>query len=451
MRRRTRLLLAATAGAAATAGLVWRRLSAPAPRPTDVPGSAPVQRLGDGVGPLFRRVYHLDVRGAALSAEALMARMQADPDLFTPGAIARFEKTCGARDRLAVGDEFFIHIRSPWDGPVRVDEVTPTAFRLVTLAGHLEAGAIAFSAWTTAGGALRLAIVSCARSRDRAVHLAYHRLGVARAAQTQMWTVFLQRAAAVACGGDATAGDTGSADVTPVTVRTYTADLDDPLTGKDADVPAPLAGLLADLAGRALNFEPDEASAPGWNHDDDTCDLIPELPGPPTPGGSFERAKAFVAAYRHPDPGRLVGVYDPKVALGERTMLLRAQFLGLGFRFGVRTTAPVEEVQTTPEGDVHLWRYGYRTLQGHFERGEITFELQKHASSGRVVFRIHSYSQRGRVANPIYAVGMRLFGRGLQRQFVHRAFARTARYVEESLVRDACLKGLPIAQRLLRP
>ncbi len=445
MRRSARFALAG--GAAATALAAWmlrRHASRPAPRPTDAPGTAPVQRLGDGVGPLFRRVYHLDITGSTLTPEALMARIQADPDAYSPGVIARFEKTHGPPERMAVGDEFFIHIRSPWDGPVRVDDVSPTAFRLVTLAGHLEAGAIAFSAWQASEGVLRLAIVSCARSRDAAVHIAYHRLGIARAAQTQMWTTFLQRAAAQA-GGKAT----------PVTVRTYTADLDDPLTHADADVPAPLAGLLADLAGRALNFEPDEATgdapATGWNHDDDSCDLIPELPGPPTPGGTFERAKAFVAAYRHPDPRRLVGVYDPHVALGERTMLLRAQFLGLGFRFGVRTTAPVEETRTGDDGLVHIWSYGYRTLEGHFERGEIMFELQKHQATGRVVFRIHSYSQRGHVANPIYAIGMRLFGRTLQRQFVRHALDRTAQYVEQSLVRDACLNALPIAQRLLRP
>lgn len=468
MRRRTRSRLAATAlvSAGAAAGAIawslWRR-HVDAERQRRAPGSVPVQGLADGYGPLFRRVYSLDIAGPEVSPRRLMAHVMADLDAFTPGVIARFEKTCGTPGCLAIGDEFIVHLKSPWDGPVRVDAVTPTSFRLVTLDGHLEAGAIAFSAYAVSdadartddleedekdGGTVRVAIVSCARSRDQGVHLVYHQIGLARAVQQAMWTTFLRRIAERARGT-----------ATDVRVRTYTADVDDPLTQADADVPAPVAGLLSDFAGRALNFEPSETSSPGWNHDDATRDLLPELPGPPTPGGTFERAKAFVSAYRHPDPRRLVGVYDPNVALGERTMLLRARFLGLGFRFGVKTTTPTEEVvpgggDAHPDGrpgDMHRWSYGYRTLEGHFERGEITFELQKHAATGRVAFRIHSYSQRGHIANPFYAIGMRVFGRGLQRQFVHRAFARTARYVEESLVRDACLRGEAIAQRLLRP
>ena len=451
------LAVLAAAGGGALAASVWRRHRA-AERQRRAPGTLAPQTLADGHGPLYRRVYSLDVAHPALTPEQLMAHVAADLDAFTPGVIARFEKTCGARGRLAAGDEFIVHLNGPWDGPVRVDAVTPTGFRLVTLDGHLESGAIAFSTYAVdatdpshdrddgkrpRSGSVRVAIVSCARSRDRSVHLAYHRLDLARAVQTQMWTRFLRRIAERAGG---TAG--------PVRVRTYTADLDDPLTRADAEPPAPLAGVLTDLAARALNFDPaaDAASLDAtWRRADDATDLIPEPPGPPLPGGSFERAKAFVAAYRHPDPRRLVGVYDPKVALGERTMLLKATFAGVGFRFGVKTTAPVEEVRETPDGPVHAWRYGYRTLEGHFERGEITFEVQKIERSGRVVFRMHSYSQLGTITNPFHAVGMRVFGRALQRQFVHRAFARTARYVEESLVRDACLKGLPVAQRLLRP
>ena len=464
MRRRTRSrLLVATlgaagaAGSAAAAGSLWQRHRA-AQRQRRAPGTLAVQTLADGHGPLFRRVYSLDIVHPELTPEQLMAHVTADLDAFTPGVIARFEKTCGVPGHLAEGDEFIVHLKSPWDGPVRVDAVTPTAFRLVTLEGHLEAGAIAFSTYAVdardpgidrddgqrpAPRTVRVAIVSCARSRNRSVHLVYHQIGLARAVQTQMWKTFLCRIAARAGG---TAG--------PVRVRTYTADLDDPLTRADAEPPAPIAGVLTDLAARALNFEPaaDTASLDAtWRRADDAVDLIPEPPGPPVPGGSFQRAKAFVAAYRHPDPGRLVGVYDPKVALGERTMLLQARFLGLGFRFGVKTTTPVEEVRETNDGPVHTWRYGYRTLEGHFERGEITFEVQKHERTGRVVFRMHSYSQLGAISNPFYAVGMRVFGRFLQRQFVHRAFARTTRYVEESLVRDACLKALPVAQRLLRP
>ena len=50
---------------------------------------------------------------------------------------------------MRVGDEFVVRMPGPWDGPVRVVERDPDArFRLVTLAGHLEAGQIEFRAST---------------------------------------------------------------------------------------------------------------------------------------------------------------------------------------------------------------------------------------------------------------------------------------------------------------
>ena len=47
---------------------------------------------------------------------------------------------------MEVGDEYVVRMPGPWDGPVRVVEVTPTSFRLATLDGHLEAGQIEFRA-----------------------------------------------------------------------------------------------------------------------------------------------------------------------------------------------------------------------------------------------------------------------------------------------------------------
>ncbi len=371
-----------------------------------------------------------------------MAVVQADPDRFCPGLYAYFEKTHGAPGTLAVGDEFFVHIRSPWDGPVRVSEVSPRHFRLVTLAGHLECGTIRFSARARPEGGLIFEIQSCARSRDAIVDLGYDVLGALRLAQGKMWAQFAQHVSAYA-GGDPACD---------VEVRTFQADYDDPLTPRDAREVEPYSGLLASIAARALNFESvDPAHLPdGWNRDDDEAELVPEPPGPPRADGSWARACAFVRAYRFPDPRRLQGLYDPDADLEGRPMLLRARFLGVGFRFGVRVHGAFDEVRAGhADGPVHAWGYSYRTTEGHFERGQITFEVLKYARTGRVVFRMHSYSQRGHIANPLFRLGFYLFGRALQRQFVARALARTQRFVEESLVRDACLKQDAQALRLL--
>ena len=166
MRRVPGLLLAASAVVAGGACL-WvhqrgRLLSRALRR---APGSWPVQSLDDGRGPLSFRSYHLDVRNPRVTALDVMQKVQADMDAFSLIEIARFEKTHGEEGVLTPGDEFHIHIRAPWDGPVRVAEVEPLHFRLVTLAGHMEAGTIRFRVLERPGGILRFEIASCARIR----------------------------------------------------------------------------------------------------------------------------------------------------------------------------------------------------------------------------------------------------------------------------------------------
>ena len=214
MTRVLRVLLALGVAAAAGAA-VWRRWGfevraverdvprvpdPPAPAP-EAPGRADVQTEADGVGPAFHRRYSVDVADAHLDAKALMARIAADIQAFVPAELATFTKTVGAEGTLAVGDEFDIKIRSPWNGPVRVAEVTPAGFVLATLDGHMEAGQIRFGARDTGPQALRFEIESWARSATPAVDAVYDDLGVAKAAQQAMWTFFCERVAE-ATGGE---------------------------------------------------------------------------------------------------------------------------------------------------------------------------------------------------------------------------------------------------------
>ena len=158
----------------------------------------------DGVGPLYHRLYRVRIREAGVSPEALVARLGADLNCASPTELARFFKTSGASGTLAVGDEFLVRMPGPWDGPVRVVEATPTSFRLVTLAGHLEAGQIEFRA-SERDGELRFEIESWARSGDRLSNLLYHHLRMAKEVQLHMWTSFLERIATLA-GGRITGG-----------------------------------------------------------------------------------------------------------------------------------------------------------------------------------------------------------------------------------------------------
>jgi hypothetical protein len=157
-----------------------------------------------GVGPLYHRVYRARIREADAAPEALMARLGADLNAASPTELARFFKVSGAAGALHAGDELLVRMPGPWDGPVRVAEVTPTSFRLATLAGHLEAGQIEFRA-SAPDGELQFTIESWARSGDRLSNVLYHHLRMAKEVQLHMWTSFLERVAELA-GGRVTGG-----------------------------------------------------------------------------------------------------------------------------------------------------------------------------------------------------------------------------------------------------
>jgi hypothetical protein len=163
-----------------------------------------VQRIDEGVGPLFHRLYCARIRDARISPADVIARLRADPNEATPTELARFIKTAGPDGPLRVGEELVVRMPGPWDGPVRVTATTATSFRLATLSGHLEAGQIEFRA-TEVDGILCFEIESWARSGDRLSNVLYHHLRMAKEVQLHMWTSFLERVATLA-GGRLTGG-----------------------------------------------------------------------------------------------------------------------------------------------------------------------------------------------------------------------------------------------------
>jgi hypothetical protein len=169
------------------------------PRLPDAALDDDLQRIEDGVGPLFHRLYRATIRDARLSSQELIHRLSIDPNVAAPTELARFLKIGGAQGRLAVGDEFVVRMPGPWDGPVRVTAMTPTSFRLATLSGHLEAGQIEFRS-AHREKLLQFEIESWARSGDRLSNLLYHHLRMAKEVQLHMWTSFLERVAKLSEG-----------------------------------------------------------------------------------------------------------------------------------------------------------------------------------------------------------------------------------------------------------
>jgi hypothetical protein len=168
-----------------------RIADAPPPLPAGV-SLEDVQQPGDGHGALLRRRYRVDVGDPEIDAATLMVRLREDPNRVVPGGLARFHKVCGSEGVMAVADEFTVRMPGPWDGPVRVVEVTPTSFRLATLRGHLEAGQIEWRAQDIQGG-LRFEVESWSRPGDPLSQLAHHRQRMAKVVQLPMWTSVCER------------------------------------------------------------------------------------------------------------------------------------------------------------------------------------------------------------------------------------------------------------------
>jgi uncharacterized protein (UPF0548 family) len=184
---------------------------------------------------------------------------------------------------------------------------------------------------------------------------------------------------------------------------------------------------VEDLRGRGYNFDParlrELAAAPGWHHDDRRQPLPPEPPGAPVPGGSFERARALMRDYAFADGSAVHAIFAQDAPLEGRDMLLVARFLGLDFRLGVRVGDVVDEERTEDGRPLRVWGFGYRTLRGHLERGEMSYEVRKWLDTGAVEFRIAAVSHRARVRNPLVRLGFALLGRREQLRFYRHTCA----------------------------
>ena len=236
------------------------------------------------------------------------------------------------------------------------------------------------------------------------------------------------------------------------------------MTNQPAAVPSPAKppaweqyrARLDSYANAEVNYDfarqNEYTSATGWRLDDYATDLPAEAPGPPEPAGSFAAAQDVLRRYAFPPPDLITGYFDPTVPLEKRIMVLRAHFLVFNFYFGVRVTEVTDEAtRETPDGPTgsqpeRVWGYGYRTLEGHFEKGQIDFTIHKNLTTGAVQFRIHAVSQPGQIRNPFYWVGFKLFGRILQRKFARESQRRMRELVAASLA------GRPLpAQPLAAP
>lgn len=159
----------------------------------------------DGSGALLHRTYRSRVRASRIDARELMHQLQADPNVVAPTTLAKFTKVEGEPGHMAVGDEFFIRMPGPWDGPVRCIHVDERSFRFATLDGHLEAGQIEWAAADVEPGVVAFRVESWSAPGDRMSNLLHHRLRMAKEVQLHMWTSVHEQVAK-RCGGRLTGG-----------------------------------------------------------------------------------------------------------------------------------------------------------------------------------------------------------------------------------------------------
>ncbi|HVL95571.1 MAG TPA: DUF1990 family protein [Solirubrobacteraceae bacterium] len=183
---------------------------------------------------------------------------------------------------------------------------------------------------------------------------------------------------------------------------------------------------LAALRERPVNydveaFDPDD---PSWREDDYCQPLGFEPPGPPLPDGTFALACRLLRDYRFADPSIVRAHYDVDAPLEGRDMLLELRFHGIRLWSGCRVGAVVDEERVSDGRPLHVWGWPYRTLAGHIEQGEMSWEVWKWMDTGEVEFHIHSFSRVARDANPILALGFRVVGQRERRRYLSRACAR---------------------------
>jgi uncharacterized protein (UPF0548 family) len=206
--------------------------------------------------------------------------------------------------------------------------------------------------------------------------------------------------------------------------------------------------VLDGLHDRGVNFDVDQrgqlTAESGWNVDSYCQPLPSERPGPPVEDGTWIVACDLLRNYEFADPRIVPVVYYNDGPLESRDMILEARFLVLRFHLAVRIGGANDRLTVVDGRPVRLWGWNYRTLQGHFEMGQMDYEIWKWLDTGEVQFRINVVSRAARIANPVIRLGFRLFGRRMQIRFARHALARMHELVLTELVRRST--GVAVAQ-----
>jgi uncharacterized protein (UPF0548 family) len=193
---------------------------------------------------------------------------------------------------------------------------------------------------------------------------------------------------------------------------------------------------LAELTRRSVNFDvpPEEMTdVNGWKVDGIDAVIGCEKPGPPEPGGLFERAREALMNYDFSDPLSVEGHFDPRSDFIGRNILLEIKVMGLRFLNGARVHSVRDEVGKT--GTIFGFRYD--TLEGHIERGYEWFLLTKDHETGEIRFKIEAHWRLGDFPNWWSRLGFKLIGEHFRELWRREAPLRLKRAAERRVTEPA--------------
>jgi hypothetical protein len=107
--------------------------------------------------------------------------------------------------------------------------------------------------------------------------------------------------------------------------------------------------------------------------------------------------------------------------------------LRVRFAVGVRVSEVYESERVVDGSRAHVTGWAYQTLDGHFEQGEMHYQVWKWLDSGAVEFRLHAVSKAADTGPWLLRTGFRVLGRTNQLRFYRQICRRVRRLTEATL------------------
>lgn len=143
----------------------------------------------------------------------------------------------------------------------------------------------------------------------------------------------------------------------------------------------------------------------------------------------LERGRTAMWSYRMVDPAIVRAAWWADTPLLGRRLVQEGRFGPLRLRMATEIAAVIDRDVEVDGQTATVVGFEYRTLAGHLEDGWQSWQLWRWHETGVLEHRGHTVSRRGATGNPVIDLGMRVFGRVMQRLAGRRSTSRLALFV----------------------